>query len=344
MIDTVKIYCEIDKGTYDRIFNLSIVKSAIDRKSGELLYTISNAHLEGSYSSSLSVRVGTSSKYRLCSTGCCIEIEGSYHKIFRGYNSHNGFYDLQFICIELIEIVCNYYNTDLPPIENWYLQRCDIALCFNLNSQDDVCKYINNLSSCNYSRRKVKFFSNETFYVSGTTTTLKIYNKLLEFKKHDMKKFINTDFDLISYISSIKGFIRFECEIKKKLLKELYNNIHIKVIDVNYDELRKVWSDEFMKLYKITNNTLEIIEEREEVLERLKKFYKPVQAVNIYNFFVMCKTDGVENVKKRLSQATYYRNIKYLKDLNIDVSQKYDIIEQEASIIQFNPFTAVEVY
>lgn len=39
---------------------------------------------------------------------------------------------------------------------------------------------------------------------------------MLEFKKHDLKKFYNTKFDLINYINTITGFIRFECEIKKE--------------------------------------------------------------------------------------------------------------------------------
>ena len=65
MIDTVKIYCEIDKDTYERINNSSIVKTAINKESGELLYSISNAHLEGSYSSNLCVRVCCSSEYSI---------------------------------------------------------------------------------------------------------------------------------------------------------------------------------------------------------------------------------------------------------------------------------------
>lgn len=64
------------------------------------------------------------------------------------------------------------------------------------------------------------FFYDESIYLSGTTTTLKIYNKLLEFKKHDLKKFVNSNFNLIEYLSVIQGFIRFECEIKKKMLKK----------------------------------------------------------------------------------------------------------------------------
>lgn len=209
MIDTIKIYAEISEEMYNKISNMSIVKNAINRATGEELYNIINSHLEGSFSSSLSVKVGCSSKYRLCTTGYIIEIEGSYHKIKLGYNSHNGFYNLQDICSCLIDIVSKYFDVILPALDNWYLQRCDIAICFDLKNQLNVCNYINNLSSCNYSRRKIKFYSNEALYLSGTTTTLKIYNKLLEFKKHDIKKFVNTDFDLFSYIKTISRFYTF---------------------------------------------------------------------------------------------------------------------------------------
>ena len=63
MIDTVKIYSAISKDIYNIIYNNSIVKSSVDRKYGEIMYEIVNDHLEGSYSSSLSVRVGSSAKY-----------------------------------------------------------------------------------------------------------------------------------------------------------------------------------------------------------------------------------------------------------------------------------------
>ena len=138
MIDTIKIYCEIPLELYTQVYNKSIVKSSVNRKTGELMYEVINDHLEGSYSSKLSVRVGCGSKYSFCNLGYFIEIEGSYHKIKLGYNSHNGFYDLQCICKELIEMVENSYNIKLPKIENWYLQRCDIAICYNLQNQKKV--------------------------------------------------------------------------------------------------------------------------------------------------------------------------------------------------------------
>ena len=53
----------------------------------------------------------------------------------------------------------------------------------------------------------------ESIYINGTSTPLKIYNKLLEFQKHDFKKFVNNNFDLFTYQNTIAGFLRFDREV-----------------------------------------------------------------------------------------------------------------------------------
>lgn len=131
----------------------------------------------------------------------------------------------------------------------------------------------------------------------GTTTTLKIYNKLLEFKKHDLKKFVNTSFDLINYISKINGFIRFECEIKKKKLKDLYNVNHIKIINIRYEDLKKIWSDEFMKVLQFINNDLDIVRSREQVFERLNSLYKISKANMLFNFYCSIQLNRTKGYK-----------------------------------------------
>ena len=235
------------------------------------------------------------------------------------------------------------YNIKLPDISEWYLQRCDIAICYDLQNQDNVKSYINSLSRCNYPRRNAKFFYDESIYLSGTTTTLKIYNKLLEFKKHDLKKFVDNNFNVIEYMNKIKGFIRFECEIKKKMLKNMYNNEkNIKLVNIKYEDLKKVWNGEFMKLLQFINNDLEIVRNREDVLQRLNYLYKPAKANLLYNFYCAIQLNGLKDVKSMTSSTTYYRNIKDLKQAKIDFSQSYKIEEIE-NIYYFNPFEFKEV-
>ena len=341
MIDTIKIYTEINRVTYDEIKAKSIVKNSMNNNTGELLYEIVNDHLEGSYDSRLSVRVGCGAKYGFVDKGYFIEIEGSYHKIVNGYNSHNGYCDLEFVTLNLIQMVELSYNIKLPDFDFWFLQRCDIAICYNLQNQDNVKSYINSLSRCYYPRRNIKFFYDESLYLSGTTTTLKIYNKLLEFKKHDIKKFIDTKFDLINYTKEISGFIRFECEIKKKKLVKLYNKKHIKILDINYNDLKDVWRDEFMKLLNVIDKDLKIVRGREEVKERLRDLYKPTKASRLYNFYCALQLNGEIDTRESMSPRTYQRNIKELKEAKIDFSQSYKI--EEIKIFYFNPFEAKEV-
>lgn len=343
MIDTIKIYSEIDINTYEKIHSMSIIKTAYDNNTKDIFYEIINDHLEGSYSSKLSVRVGCGVKYGFVNQGYFIEIEGSYHKIVKGYNSHNGYYDLEFISRSLINMVELTYNIKLPELKNWFLQRCDIAICFDLDNQNNVKSYINSLSRCNYPRRNAKFFYDESIYLSGTTTTLKIYNKLLEFKKHDIKHFSNTNFNIFEYMEKIKGFIRFECEIKKKMLKNIYENEkNIKIVNVKYEDLKKVWCEEFMKVLQFIKNDLDIVRGREEVYHRLNELYKPSKANLLYNFYCAIQLNGLKDTKNNMSKPTYYRNIKELKQAKIDFSQSYKVEEIE-NIFYFNPFIAKEV-
>lgn len=343
MIDTIKIYTMINKDTYNKIYNNSIIKTSYNKKDGDIYYEIVNDKLEGSYSSSLSVRVGSGVKYKFINM-YYIEIEGSFHKIMRGYNSHNGFYNLVEIVKYLIGAIEYFYSINLPSLGHWFLQRVDIAICFDLETNLRVKKYINNLSFCTYPRRNIKHYQDESIYLTGTTTTLKIYNKMLEFKKHDMKKLFNSNFDIDNYLKYVDGFIRFECEIKKKKLESIYNKKYIRVKNVCYKDLKDVWSDEFMKLLNFFESDLTIVRNKEDIERRifLKYSDNEKKARLLYNFYTSIMVDGIKNVKSRTPDRTYYRNIKLLKELNVDLSQKYNLTV-ENDIIDFNPFEWKEV-
>lgn len=345
MIDTIKIFTMINKETYNKIHNKSIVKTSYSMDTGEIFYTITNDHLKGSYDTSLSVRVGDGAKYKFINT-FYLEIEGSYHKILKGYNSHEGFYNLYSICKGLINLVSNSYNVVLPNISHWFLQRVDIAVCFDLQNQNNIKRYLENLHSCNYPRRELKNYSDyggAGLYVPGTTTTLKIYNKYAEFIKHDKKRFKDCDtFNIDNYLDIIQGFLRFEIEIKKKKLEMLYNTKYIRVRNINYNELKQVWRDEFMKLLKYYDNELTIVREREQVKNRLYTFYGETKGKNLYDFYCSLIIDGLLVVKDNMSKPSYYRKIKLLKDVGIDFSQKLDIIDSNF-FIDFNPFVFEEV-
>ena len=341
MIDTIKIFSMIPKSVYENISSSSLIKMCFNAGTNEVYYKIVNDKLEGSYSSSLSVRVGDGSKYKFIDM-YYIEIEGSYHKILKGFNSHGGFYNLPLVCKKLINLVEQYYNIVLPSLQHWFLQRCDIAIVFDLGNNEDVRKYINNLGQCSFPRRNLKSYQDESIYLTGTTTTLKVYNKLLEFKKHDFKKLICTDFDINKYLQEIDGFIRFECEIKKKKLRDMYKNNYVRVCNVRYEELREVWRVEFMKLIKMFDNDVNMVRDREEIKRRLYAFYTVKKAFRLYNFYSMIDLNGVQSVKEITSSSTFYRNVADLKAIGIDINQRYEVNLVD-NYVCFNPFTAKEV-
>ncbi len=276
-------------------------------------------------------------------------LNGSYHKLMLGYNSHNGFYDVKEVCSGLKKLVENGYGITLPDLEEWYLQRIDIAICFDLCDNQKVIRYIDNLRKCDYPRRegKAKDYRFGLEY-PGQVSTLKIYNKLLEFRVHDISKLRKTDFNLEEYCNFVKGLVRFEVEIKKRKLSDLYRKIYckevrnLKVLDFNYNDLKEVWKCEFMKLLKMYDSELKIVSEEESVKERLITLYGQVRGDRLFDFFMRLKVQGRDVVKKDVSKSKYYRNVSFLSSAGVDFSQKYDI-DLSNEIIDFNPFEWKEV-
>ena len=144
-----------------------------------------------------------------------------------------------------------------------------------------------------------------------------------------------------NYLDIIQGYLRFEIEIKKKKLESVYNKKYIRIRNINYKDLKNIWSEEFMKLLKFYDNEMTIIRDREKVKARLYNIYGETKGRNLYDFFCSLIIDGILVVKNNMSKPSYYRKVKFLKDVGIDFSQKLDI--KEDSIIDFNPFTFAEV-
>lgn len=63
-------------------------------------------------------------------------------------------------------MVNDYYDIELPRLQHWFLQRIDIAICFDLQNNENVRNYINNLSMCNYPRRNLKVYQDESIYLT----------------------------------------------------------------------------------------------------------------------------------------------------------------------------------
>lgn len=337
MIDTIKIHTSVSDEVYQVIESKTDVVCKLNFHDKIIYYKIIRGSLEGSYGSHLAFRI-SERRYGIRN---CLELEGSYHKLVRGYNSHNGFYDIREVVQGIIDLLSNGFGVNLPPLKQWFVQRIDISFVYDLLNQENVKNYINNNRYLVYPRRKTQYFLNECVYFAGSRTTLKIYNKLVEFCKHDFRKLLKfNDFNVDNYIEEIKGFVRFECEIRKKKLVELLGNNDIDSIDMNV--LNDYVVGDFMKLFKINSKNLCIVRDQNEVKNLLYSKYKECKARRLFGFFLTCVNDGMDVVKEQFSSSSYYRNIEELKDCGIDFTQQAFVVEKikvSEKFIDFTPFT-----
>ena len=91
MIDTIKIYARVSDEAFKKIEASTDTTAKFNLGKEEIYYKISKGTVKGSYDSNLNCRPRESMYGRKN----VIELEGSYHKLVRGYNSHNGFYDIK---------------------------------------------------------------------------------------------------------------------------------------------------------------------------------------------------------------------------------------------------------
>lgn len=331
MIDTVKLFTIVNRNIYDIMSAKMILKQAIDKsKDNTIIYEFSSGQVP-SYNTSIVVSFADPGKYFLPPSyddKMVLSLECSLHKVLKMQNAYAGFYDFEYVAKKIISMTSEFFRVDLPEFEKWFVSKVDIAVCKDLGSNENVIKYINSLSRLSYPRRKLRFFADECLYVSGTTTTLKIYNKLLEFMKHDMKKAYNAGLDVFKHKEVIKGFIRFECSIKKKKLDSVYGkNLfssdlpYVSCSSVKYEDLYKVWSDEFMRLLKIVDSSFTKVWKKEEVKERLFETYGSKKGMMLYTFYTALLIDGYDSVKKATSSSRFYAKISDLKKAGIDFSR-----------------------
>lgn len=336
MIDTVKIYTHINEKIKNKIIKTANLKGSYHFDTGEIDYEILLNTIEMSYSNIISVRCN-----RYDVDGIILDVECSLHKVLYGQNAYNGFYNLIEITNILIKILENSYDIVLPVVNDWYVQRIDVARVFDLENQKNIKDYLYKLSFLTYPKRKTKYYENESIYVNGSTTTLKIYNKLVEFIKHDKRKLNKTNFNMFYFENKIQGYIRYEVELKKRFLKEFYKKEKIKVIDVKYEDLLKVWEMEFKMLYKFSKDN--VISDKIKINNRLISMYGCTKGNRLYSFYLQLVCDGERKTKQNFdiknSIRTFYRNLKDIKDAGIDYSQQYKIQKlSENELIDFNPF------
>lgn len=326
MIDTLRITSpKIPMTEYEKFRKRLIFRTAVDVEAGSTIYTFVSGNLRGSWDSNISINIDLESKeyspalrrpvkikYDNYFT---ITIEFSVQKFLDGHNVGTGYDDPVKPLILLFSLIESYFQVKLPKMETWIIKRIDIGFNFILDKMGKL-QFFETYSKVNYPRRRKQYYSGSGLYYAGTTTTLKIYDKGIEFRKHDYKKLLRmvpacTD-EIYTVAKYADQVIRFEVEVKVKKLEDI--GIHF-IRDYDKNKLLEVYNKEVENIMKVKADT--IVNKSDEVLDLLRHYETDRMARAVYSTWIMLATMEEEEVKIRMPERTLRRHKTIMKKYNI---------------------------
>jgi II/X family phage/plasmid replication protein len=303
MYDTIEV---ISPALEDSVVKAVVKKSQVleryDCETGEILFRITTGFLEGSYDSRLSIRQVEGNKIR---------ISGSVHKFILGHNCFGGPVDIKKCCKYLVLVVQKRLNIELPGWDKWEVGRVDIAHVFNLGDYQTVCDYLRSLRTAVYPRRKVQTYDLESVYFPGSSTTLKFYNKGIEFSTHDKPRLVRLkdgniyteeNIDLLEKLSL--QLIRVEVEVRRRKMKNDGVKLNCGSLDDGY--FNACYEKEVLKVIKEGNSDLELVRDIEGVKDRLNRFYSKRKADSLFGTWSRIQLEGIDVVKNTYGRTQWY--------------------------------------
>ncbi|MEM4958887.1 MAG: phage/plasmid replication protein [Nanopusillaceae archaeon] len=248
-------------------------------------------------------------------------IEFSLPKWAEGVNFINSSLDLDLSrLVQFREWLVLKFGFDLPPLAEWLVKRVDIAYCFDMRSYHNILHYVKACRNLDFTRRKKPQFYQDSFFSSGSTTTLKAYAKETEFKKHDFKRIalrFQDKFIAKQVHELTKGLFRFEVEFKRRKLEQLQV---FAIADLSSIDWEKEMKTEIYKLIKGGKSGK--VFKFTEVLQMLRtadlkgKGITADSASAIWSAIVL---EGDKYAKAQFGARKYYRAMNVFKDLDITV-------------------------
>lgn len=351
MYDTIVLKSPpIDNYTRDMLLTFCSKYESIELGTGEIKYTFTSGELEGSYD--YRIRMNVDNRHWVKENTLTpqalegyfyIRIELSLHKLMNVHNVYGGPDCIKESCLFLYSFLEEITKIKLPDIMDWEVNRIDVAKIFVFKDKSICLKILKDLESNYYSRRKLAKYGTTLMYV-GSATTDKFYYKGDEFKTHDYKrlnKYINKQIDLLQgkgdnfdleqhklalfkinldkVLERAMRTVRFECEIKNRKLKELFNAEIVTVKMLDDDILHEIMETSLRNIIKEDEN-MDIVRRSDLVKERLDSTYNARLSNVLYSVWTKIVQFGEEQTKKEMSKTTFYRVRKQLLDAGVSWS------------------------
>lgn len=342
MLDTVRLRSPFVSRDLAQAVTASLVwRSGIDIRTGEVLYSLTNGALEGSWDHRISVRVDETEWRRPVSTAsrrgrsvsrqrvpvqmAClpyVTIEGSVHKALMGHNVWGGPLDAAAGCRWLIADMSRRLGVQLPAGGLWTVEQADWAECYELPSFAAVEEYFRGVNSCPFPRRTVSRFGSQSLHCPGVTTTIKLYHKGPEFYKHDRKRLSvfagdgEGELDAEGLQDLAHRILRCEVSIRARKLEELQTGKPA-VDGLCSKWLAKVHDDELGRLLKEGQSDMQIVRQNREVSARLKLVYSSRRANLLFGTWMQLAALGEEVTKASMGRTAFYRQRAWLADAGV---------------------------
>lgn len=292
-------------------------RNCIDLGTGEVEYCITAGSLLGSYDSRISVRIECEQwisdlQNNVVSKVECapyLVVEGSIHKALMGHNVYGGPMDFQRSCEWLIKDIGRRLGVKLPPGSMWTVRKVDWSEVFDLGSDVAVAEYIESLNAAHYPRRNVHRYGSQAIYAPGDITTIKVYHKGPEYRRHDKARIaekMNANDAEWLYDYAMK-LCRIEVSIKARKLDIDYGGSPC-VSAVTTPYLENAWSREVSRLLREGKSDMDIVRTHKEVRNRLYELYKAPKAAALFGTWMQLSALGDKNTREVMSKTSFYRH------------------------------------
>jgi hypothetical protein len=323
--DTIEIISPgLDESALKTVIKKSQVLERYDVETGEVLYRVTTGFLEGSYDSRLSIRQVEGNRIR---------VSGSVHKFILGHNCFGGPVDIKKCCRYLVLLVQKRLNIELPGWEKWEVGRVDIAHVFNLGDYQTVCDYLRSMRSIVYPRRTCHSYGLETVYFPGASSTLKFYNKGIEFATHDRARLIRLKDDNMYRQENIElletlslQLLRVEVEIRRRKMK--YDGINLNCGSLDDAYFNSCYEKEVCKVIKEGASSLGVVKDIEGVKERLGMFYSKRKVNSLFAVWSRIQIEGIDVVKGSYHRSHWYRIAKDFSETGISLQGSLEVINR----------------
>lgn len=342
----------------------------ICNETGERVWEITRTNLLGSFDSRIMVKPMyedcVKSKHGKPEWHPCppyLMIECSVPKAFYGQNVYGAIEDFQGACERLRNLLQLLLGTPLPQVDNWTVQRIDWAENFRL-PYEAVQEFFEAIYHVSFPRRKMQKYSNESIFVPGTTTTIKLYHKGPEFGKNDRKRLYSVLRSLYQQnkpkdappewahqqasrrVAALHRLansrLRAEVEIHAEKLDYDFGH-KPKVREIKTEYLKEVFDKEISRLLREGQGATQIVRTSLAVRDRLDAFYKLELAERLHGFWHLLSMHGEDDAKKRYTRPTFYRCRKQLVDAGVSwLSTDVQLIERQRQKLpaDFSPVRA----